>query len=251
MARNQTLLKILNGVRAEARLSLSPAHNTQTRDTHIMLIQREQERLWEDFAWPHLRVNRFIPLQAGQRYYDTGAALYEDDTEADLQIPIDRIETIKVKSDGAWLPMETGIGAEHYAAHDSALDDRAWPPRRWKISEDGSQDESIEVWPVPDTDAGDDQYGYLRITGIRSLRAFVEDNDRADLDDRLLELYAAGSILAASGSKDASLKLEAAFKHYGRLKGALTKTTKFNMFGTTQRTFVQRPYISRYRPPVV
>lgn len=27
MARNQTLLKILNDVRAEARLSLNPAHN--------------------------------------------------------------------------------------------------------------------------------------------------------------------------------------------------------------------------------
>lgn len=247
MARNQTLLKILTGVRAEARLSPDPAHNIQTRDTHIITIQREQERLWEDFAWPHLRVQRFIPLQAGQRYYDADGALMEDGTDPDYQIPIDRIEKIEVKSDGVWLPMETGIAAQHYAAHDSALDERAWPPRRWKISEN----EDIEVWPLADEDAGADQYGYLRITGIRALRPLVDDGDRADLDDRLLELYVAGAILAAGGAKDANLKLEAASKHYGKLKGSLTKGGSFNMFSTTKQPVRQRGFALRYKPPVV
>lgn len=246
MARNQTLLKILTGVRAEARLSLDPTHNIQTRDTHIIMIQREQERLWEDFAWPHLRVQRFIPLGAGQRYYDTDGALMEDGTDPDYQIPIDRIERIKVKSDGVWLPMNTGITAEHYAAHDSALDDRAWPPRRWKISED----EDIEVWPIADANAGADQYGYLRLTGIRALRPLVDDSDRADLDDRLLELYVGGAILAAGGAKDASLKLEAASRLYGRLKGSLTKGGGFNMFNTTKQSMFRRVFAPRYKPPV-
>lgn len=246
MARNRTLEKLLTDTRAEARLSLDPAHNVQSRDSHINLIQREQERLWEDFAWPHLRVHRFIPVQAGQRYYDTDSAVMEDGTTPAQQIPIDRVEMIEIKSDGQWLPMETNIRAEHYAAHDSALDERAWPPRRWKISEG----EDIEIWPIPDTDAGADQYGLLRITGIRALRPLVEAADRADLDDRLLTLYCAGAILAASGAKDANLKLEAASRHYGRLKGSLSKTSDFNMFGTTLRAFRQRPYISRYKPPV-
>ena len=246
MARNKTLESLLTNVRAEARLSLDPAHNVQSRDSHITLIQREQERLWEDFAWPHLRVYRFIPVQAGQRYYDTDAAVNEAGETPAQQIPIDRIERIEIKSDGHWLPMETGIGPEHYAAHDSALDERAWPPRRWKISEN----EDIEIWPVPDTDAGDDQYGLLRITGIRALRPLVQNTDRADLDDRLLTLYCAGAILAGSGAKDANLKLEAASRHYGRLKAGLSKSPDFNMFGTVLRPFRQRPYISRYRPPV-
>lgn len=246
MARNKTLLSLLNDVRAEARLSLDPAHNVQSRDSHINLIQREQERLWDDFAWPHLRVFRFIPVQAGQRYYDTDAALMEDGSTPAQQIPIERIERIEIKSDGAWLPMDPDIRAENYAAHDSALDERAWPPRRWKISED----EDLEIWPIPDTDAGDEQYGYLRITGIRALRPLVNDDDRADLDDRLLSLYVGGAILAAAGAKDANLKLEAAGRHYGRLKGGMTKNGDFNMFGTTQRPFRQRPYISRYKPPV-
>ena len=54
--RGKTLESILNSVRAEARLSLLPANNNQVRDSHVILIQREQERLWEDYNWPHLRV---------------------------------------------------------------------------------------------------------------------------------------------------------------------------------------------------
>lgn len=246
MARNLTLEKLLTDVRAEARLSLDPAHNVQTRDSHINLLQREQERLWDDFAWPHLRVHRFIPVEAGQRFYDTDAALMEDGTPPSQQIPIDRIETIEIKSNGQWLPMEAGIQAEHYAAHDSALDERAWPPRRWRISEN----EDIEVWPVPDSDAGAGQYGLLRITGIRALRPLVQNGDRADLDGRLITLYAAGAALAANGAKDANLKLEAAQRHYGRLKAALSKSPDFNMFGANARTPRSRPYVSRYKPPV-
>lgn len=246
MARNKTLLKLLNDVRAEARLSLNSAHNVQVRDSHVNIIQREQERLWEDFAWPHLRVQRFLPLQAGQRFYDLASCTNElGEVKGDLSI--DRVETIEVKTDGEWLRLGAGtIGAPQYAAHDSGLGERAWSPRLWKLSED----EQIEIWPVPDQDAGPEQYGHLRITGIRNLRPLVSDDDRADLDDRLIVLYIAGSLLAASGAKDANLKLEAANRHYSRLKGSLTKGGSFNMFNTTNRRVAQRPYISRYRAPV-
>lgn len=247
MARNATLEKILTDTRAEARLSLDAAHNVQARDMQINLIQREQQRLWEDFAWPHLRVHRFIPLDAGQRYYDPLAALTEAGATPAQQITIDRIEKIEVKSDSQWLVLSPGIDASCYAAHDSALDQRAWPPRRWKISE-GDQ---IEIWPIPDTDASTGQEGYLRLTGIRSLRPLVAESDRADLDDRLLALYAAGALLAAAGAKDAQLKLEAAARHYGRLKGALSQTGSFNMFGAGLRSpEPRRPAISHYKPPV-
>lgn len=247
MARNKTLGKLLTGTRAEARLSLDPAMNVQTRDSHVKLIQREQERLWDDFAWPHLRVERFLPLQAGQRFYDTDAALTEALAAPAQQIPIDRIEKIEVKSDGEWLPMFPGVGAEHYAAHDSMIDERSWPPMRWQISEG----EDLEIWPIPDSNADPaDFYGYLRITGIRALRPLVDDDDRADLDDRLLELYCGGALLAATGAKDAQLKLEAANRHYGRLRAGLSKTSDFNMFGTSIRPFTRRNVITRYKPPV-
>ena len=247
MARGKTLLKLLNDVRAEARLSLNPALNVQTRDSHVNVIQREQERLWEDFAWPHLRVQRFIPLQAGARYYDPLSAVTEAGAIPAQQVPIDRIETIEVKSDGTWLPLDPEIRISDYASFDSVLGERSWPPRRWKIAEN----EILEIWPVPDTNAiPASQYGYLRITGIRNLRPFVADGDVADLDDRLVVLYVAGGMLTAAGAKDANVKLEAANRHYGRLKGSLTKHSDFNMFGATRREVQQRPYISRYKPPV-
>lgn len=235
MARNKTLLKLLNDVRAEARLSLAPAHNVQTRDSHIMMIQREQERLWEDFDWPHLQVERLIPLQAGQRYY-----------EPPEDMIIDRIQQIQLRSDAAWCPLTPMVGALQYTVHESSLDERAWPPRRWRIAEN----DQIEVWPTPDQNSVElDQNGYLKVIGIRNLRPLVADDDRADLDDRLITLYVAGAILAATGAKDANIKLEAAKLHYDRLKGSLVKQTRFRMFGVGERRYPTRPYISRYRPP--
>lgn len=235
MARGKTLINILNSVRAEARLSLQPAHNTQVRDSHVLLIQREQERLWEDFAWPHMRGLRLQPLSAGQYKYDNPTDL-----------AIDRIEKVEAKVDGIWIELINGIRAEEYASYDSALDQRSWPPRRWQVTED----DQIEVWPIPDTNGVvATQEAYLRLTGIRQLGEFVDDTDTADLDDRLLVLYVAGGILAASGAKDAQLKLEAANRHYSKLKGSQMKTKSFNMFGTTNVRRHAAPRINTFRPP--
>ena len=233
MARGSTLEASLDMGRAEARLSLLPANNVQVRATQIVMIQREQERLWEDFAWPHMRVHVLQALSAGQYEYAVPATL-----------TMDRIEHISVKDGGIWRPLDVGIGDEQYSVHESALDERAWPVRRWQPN----SDDEIEVWPVPDTNGTASTYeGYLRITGIKSLGTFISDSDTADLDDRLISLYVAGAILAASGAKDAQLKLESANKLYTKLKGKQTKTATFNMFGTTNRKPVRRrAFIGRY-----
>jgi hypothetical protein len=237
--RGKTLESILNSVRAEARLSLLPANNNQVRDSHIILIQREQERLWEDFAWPHLRVEHLEPLQAGQH-------LYETPTTADYTVQMDRIERIDISYGGVWCPLIPQITSANFTAHETALDERAWPVRNWRAT----ADDDIEVWPIPDQNADATTLeGYLKITGIRDLQPFIADGHNADLDDRLISLYVAGGILAATGAKDAQLKLEAANKLYTKLKGKQTKSTSFNMFSTVQRDPVRRrPYISRYVP---
>lgn len=250
MARYSTLESILAGARVEARVSPNPAHNIQTRDMHVALIQREQARLWEDFAWPHLRVERFIPLAAGQRFYDVNSAVKEDGTTPEQVVPIDRIERIDVKSNIIWLPLQEGISTGEYAIFDSMRDQRSWPPVRFRLYED----EQIEVWPIPSIDAATDgtHESWLKITGIRALQPFVDDSDRADLDDRLLELYTAGAILAAAGAKDAQFKLEAANRHYARLKASLTKAERFQLFNVGERKPpMRRSYITHYRPPVV
>jgi hypothetical protein len=236
--RGKTLESILNSVRAEARLSLLPANNNQVRDSHVILIQREQERLWEDYAWPHLRVHHLEPLQAGQR-------LYETPTEDDYTIQMDRIEKIEVFDGGSWRKLSPEFDDGLYSVHNSDLDERSWPARAWRAT----ADDDIEIWPIPDQNGVEATLeGYLRITGIRDLQAFTTDNHRADLDDRLISLYVAGGILAASGAKDAQLKLEAANKLYTKLKGKQTKSTSFNMFSTTRPESRRRKL---FAPPFV
>lgn len=233
MARGTTLVKLLTDLRAEVSASPNPAHNVQVRDRDINLLQRTQERLWEDFAWPHLRVERDIQVQAGQRFY-----------EPPEDIGIDQIESLQVFDSQVWEPICAGIGAPEYAAFNSQLDQRSWPPRRWRIFES----ERIELWPVPDQNADlATMSGYLRVTGIRFLKPLVADGDRADLDDRLLTLYAAAEILAKTGAKDAQLKLDGANAHYAKLRAGLTPQRRFRMFGTGQHQ-VSRRLVARYTP---
>lgn len=234
MARGTTLVKLLDDLRAEARLSMNPAHNTQTRPVHVKLLQRIQSRLWDDFDWPHLRIQRQVQVQKGQRYYDVPA-----------EMSLDRIEKIEVFTNGRWVPLSPGIGAEHYAAHNSDLDDQAWPPRCWSIHED----EDIEVWPISNTDGvAATLEGYLRFTGIRNLRPLVDDSDRADMDDRLLTLYGAAEILAASGGKDAGLKLEQANAIAARMRSNLTPKKRHKAFVNEDPRPSVRIRISQYRP---
>jgi hypothetical protein len=232
MARNSTLVHILDLYRAEARVSQNPAHNNQVRDTQVKLLQRTQEWLWDDFAWPLLRVDRFVEIQDGQRTYSMPADL-----------DIDRISKIEVFHDTAWCELKPGIGAEHFTAYNSMLDERQWPPQRWRITED----EQIEIWPIPDTNYDSTtKEGWLKITGIRRLRSFVADSDRADLDDRLIVLYAAAETLAATGAKDANLKLDQANKRYAKLRGAQMPAKVFKMFGIGQDQRPRRVPIAVY-----
>ncbi len=235
MARKTTLVKLLDDLRAEARLSLNPAHNIQNRPTQVKHLQRVQEWLWEDFTWPHLRVERQVPLQAGQRYY----APPED-------MLIDSIEKIELYTDGAWRLIRPGIDPEDYTAWNSDLDQRSWPPRKWDIHED----EEIEIWPIADVNATEaTREGYIKFTGIRNLKSLVDDGDRADLDDRLLVLFAAAEMLAASNAADAKLKLDLAQARYAKLKSRLTPRKQFRMFGVGEPLAPRRITISQYRRP--
>ncbi|MBZ9706067.1 hypothetical protein LB543_04950 [Mesorhizobium sp. ESP7-2] len=233
--RGTTLVKLLDDLRAEARLSLNPAHNAQNRPLQVKALQREQERLWEDFDWPHLRIYPQAQVQAGQRYYETPE-----------NMNIERIERIEIFLNGDWVKLSPGIDAQHYSIWNSDLDARSWPPRRWQFNEDGD----IELWPIPDTNAdATSRDGYLRFTGIRDLNPLVADDDRADLDDIMLVGYCAAKILAASGAKDAKLTLDAANARYAKLRGRLTPRREFKMFGIGAPARTREIVITRYRPP--
>lgn len=232
MARNTTLSRLLDMYRAECKMSLNVAHNNQDRDRQVNQLQMTQEWLWEDFDWPLLRVDRQINLASGQRYYSPP----ED-------IHIDRIDRVEVYFDAAYQRLHPGIDDNHYTAYNSALDQRQWPPQRWRISED----EQMEIWPVPDGNSDlTTLEGTVRVTGIRKLKPLVADNDRADLDDQLIVLWAAAETLASSGDKAANLKLEKAKSRYAKLRGAQIPRKKFRMFGVGERDNFRRIPIAVY-----
>lgn len=234
MARGTTLLRLLDKLRVAARLSLNPAHNTQNRDSQVTMLQVEQERLWGDFDWPHLRIFPQVALEDGQRYVETPSNMH-----------VDRIEKIEVFTDGAWVELTPGIDGCHYSSYNSDLDERSWPPRRWKLNED----EDVELWPIPDRDGDATTLeGYLRFTGIRNLNQLVDDGDRADLDDDMLVGYVAAQMLAATGAKDARLKLDGAQARDQKLRGRLTPRRRFQMYGTNETPPDNRLRITQYRP---
>ncbi len=215
--RNKTLLSILQDYRAEIRASTNAAHNASVRDNQVRHLQRIQELLWEEHDWAHLRVRREISLQAGQRYYDNP----ED-------LPLDRIEKLGAFYGGVWCELKETIEDQHYAGFDSDLDERSWPVERWQVYED----DQIEIWPVPADNADPvSREGIVRVTGIRALRPLVADDDRADLDDRLITLTAAAETLASDGAENAPLILNAAQQRKLRLIGNQTKIKSFSLKG--------------------
>jgi hypothetical protein len=191
----------------------------------VTILQRTQSWLWDDYPWPQLRVERDIAVQAGQRYY----SVPED-------IMIDRIHCIEFKDGDIWQKVKPGIERAELNTYDSDLDERSWPVLRWRIAEDETEaTEQIELWPIPDRD-GDPVTldGYIRITGTRNLRPLVADTDRADLDDRLIVLYAAAEMLAESNPQRAQLKLSQAKKLDMTLRGGMMPGANFRMFGIGQ-----------------
>jgi hypothetical protein len=235
MARGTTLIKMLDDLRVAAKLSLNPAHNAQNRDHQLRRLQSAQEELWEEYDWPHLRVERQVPIVAGQRFYDVPEDLH-----------IDRITRLDLFVDGFWQPLFDGISGIEYSVHNSDLDERAWPPRRWQIWEG----ERIELWPIADQAADPvTRYGYLRFTGIRNLNPLVKDSDTADLDDVVLVNRVAAELL--NNEKDIKLALAKANSRLMRLRANLAPRRSFQMFGVNRAEIRRRDVIDTYRAPII
>jgi hypothetical protein len=215
MARNVSLGELIDDVRAEAGHSLQSNLGTAMREVIVKILQRQQRRLWEDFDWTFLRVERDVAAQAGLRYYNFPADL-----------SIERLEKVEFKWGDRWHKLVYGIGPTELDQYDSDRDVRSWPVYRWQEHEN----DQIEVWPVPSqngsTVATD---GMIRFTGIRKLSPLVAESDRADLDDTLLVLFSAAEILAREKAADAGLKLQMAEAHYRRLKGRNAKRDTFSL----------------------
>lgn len=202
MARNVQLSTMLDRLRAESRHALSPAAGQDIEQRLRNKLRRVQEELYDMFDWPFLRVERTVPLLAGERYYDF---------ESDLNL--DRLEEVHVYYSTYPIPIERPITQRHMAVYDSDLDERNDPVQRWDIRWTGDAAQ-FEVWPIP---ASNNQY--IEFKGIRDLRPLVDDSDVCDLDDTMIVLAAASEVLGAQGAKDAQTMQGKARERFMMMKG--------------------------------
>lgn len=207
MARGATLGALIQGVRIAARYDPNPALSLNLNPAIIQTIQHTQERLYEEFDWPFLRVRRDKVMAAGQRYYDFP-----------VDINLERVQRIDIRYGDRWLPVNRGITLDHYNAHDSDADARLDPVQRWDVTDNGDGDQ-LEVWPIPITDGAN-----LRFTGIRNLKPLIETSDVSDLDDQLIILYAAGELLGGAKNPLAQVKFSEAKQLKEILHGRVQKT---------------------------
>lgn len=232
--RGTSLVQLLTKYRSESRMSRNVAHNAADRDRQVEHIQTVQEWLWEDFDWPMLRVSRTVEIAAGQNTYDMPDDLH-----------LDRTQKAELWYGGRYLPLTNGIDARHYSTFNPALDQRSWPITNWRIAED----EQLEVWPMPSQDYDATTLeGHIKLTGIRKLRPLIADTDVADLDDQLIVMFCAAEVLAATGAKDANLKLDKANKRYNKLRGNQQRRRVTSMFGGQQSQRPERIPIAVYNP---
>lgn len=202
MAYGTQLRQLVSRVRGEVMRSTSVSVGVDTLDALKDHIRSVQQELYDDYDWPHLRVMPYKVLAAGQRYYD-----------APTEINLDRVEEVQAWWSGTPKPIRHGIGFDEYAQYDSDSDERADPVRAWDTRRTSTTATQIEVWPIP---VSNDQK--LQFRGLRPLRAMVEDDDTADLDDTLIVLFTAADIAAAQKSENASRLLERAIRHMGKRK---------------------------------
>lgn len=229
MARNTTLGELIDDLRAEAGHSLQSNLGAAMRDVLVKVLQRQQRRLWDDFDWPFLRVDRDVLTQAGQRYYDIPT-----------DMTLETIERVEFKWGDRWITLKNGIGKHEYDQYDSDRDIRSWPVYRWEAVDD----DQIEIWPIPSQNgAAATLDGAIRFTGKRILRPLVADSDRADLDDTLLVLYSAAELLAREKADDAALKLQLAERHYARLKARNAKRDTFTLAGEPEGRYPRGPKV--------
>jgi hypothetical protein len=210
MARGVTLGGLLTKLRIAARYDPNPALSKAMEPLFRQTLQDVQERLYDEFDWPFLKVQSDKVLAAGERYYDVPA-----------NMNLERIVAVDTQQGGIWVPVERGISLDDYSGCNSDLGGRRDPAERWDVRDTGDG-EQIEVWPIPATNGLT-----LRFTGYRKLNALVEDSDRADLDDQLIVAFAAAEMFAGKRDNDnAQLKLQQGQNRLKLLQGRVTKNRR-------------------------
>ncbi len=228
MPRGTQFDQLITQFREEAGQAVSRRQGQNALPQVQAMLRRTYRRLHADFDWPHLRIERYETLQAGQQYYSLPPDLAHD-----------RINHVWVRDvDGdTWYPLRFGIGIPQYNTVDSYTGEREDFPCYWDLYEN----DQYEVWPIPARN-GD----VLRFIGYSRPKSLVNGSDTVDLDDDLVVLYAVAEHLARQRSADAELKLQQARQHYLRLRGNSQHDEPFSMQVSDDRRPRRVPTDIRY-----
>lgn len=239
MAKTKTLLDLVKGLRAELRHEIAPNLGIQTEERFRILLNNIEEELFQQYDWDHIKVYRYIPVRAGERYYD-----FPNDLDELSSL------TFEYKWNTVYLPLTQGIDRGMFVQRDSERGQRSDPVLTWQLHLDDEFDKTMfEIWPIPSQDgivyrpgsepspkaetpqANRDPDGdrFLRIRGVKKPVEMKEDDDRCALDARLIILFAAASEAAAQGSTDAASILQRAQARLRTLQKNLKKTDAFVM----------------------
>lgn len=168
--------------RTEARRSTNSSTGVENLDTIKQVIKRHYALLAAAHDWRHLEIKRGDAgkdLQASSRYYDFPVTL---DTDKKFEIHSFQL--------GVWTLLDHGITPAHYNTYNSDAAVTASPATHW----DWYNYPQFEVWPMPSANLTNG----LRFTGHRKVNDLSTENALADIDDILLSLYAAATLLADS-----------------------------------------------------
>lgn len=237
MARGKQLIQLIDDLRNETGKSVRPGAGADDLPSLRYLIQRTQERLYDDYDWPHLKINPTVQLAAGQRYYDVPS-----------ELNFERLGKAYVWTNGQPLPICRGITMSNYAVYNSHVDERADPVRRWDIvwvesPSTGVPREMIEVWPIPLTSTD-----HLQFIGIRKLRDLISNDDVCDLDGLMIVLFCAAEILAEKKSADAQAKAALAQSRLAKVRGLTAGNTEPIIMGAGRRQLNRERITVRYNP---
>lgn len=216
---NARLKDLRKKLKAEVGDVLTPGVNDDLDLTYNALLENKQAFFYEQYDWPHLKIQQDITVPAGTRLITFPA----------------NISNIKpweahVYFTSCWHPVAFGVTDDLFNASDSDLGETSDPIRRVALYNTASSTISqLEVWPIP----GQEQK--LRIRGFKALPKLQADDDIAVLDDLMIVLFVAAEILTKRKQPDAQAKLQQATSHFARLKGASPKNPMFIMGGTRQR----------------
>jgi hypothetical protein len=210
MALGTTFSTLVEQLRAEIGASTNVGQGVNNLPSLQQTLRRNQERLWAEFNWPHLFIDRDEQLYAGQRYYS-----FNDDLD------YTRIVGAWVKYANSFEPVGYGFNPTIYSAVNSETGSKSDPVQLWRHYE-GNQ---YEVWPVPSGQTAQ----VLRYRAIKKLAPLLANSDKADLDDILIVLFSAAEILARLKAADAQGKLQLAQSHYRNLRANTMKRDMFIM----------------------